>query len=183
VRQLRAAAAEVRQHQSQQRGRAAQLSGLPPELADSSVLASLATGVEGQQRGGLSFARLGEWASLEAFHQVRGTGCGCCWGQGQPHIGRAHWVRRCGEARGARVWTPVGILLTQYPTLFHLSRQCFTSRCSSVCGFTNSLMAAAAPAPLIHHSWLLLRVVACGAACRCPGTALMVADGCYLPAG
>lgn len=86
VRQLRAAAAEVRQHQSQKRGRAAQLSGLPPELADSSVLASLATGVEGQQRGGLSFARLGEWASLEAFHQVRGTDGCCCWGQGKPGI-------------------------------------------------------------------------------------------------
>lgn len=65
------AAAAVRQQQSQQRGRAAAaLNNLPPELADSSVLDTLAAGVDGPQRGSLSFQKLGAWADLNAFKQV-----------------------------------------------------------------------------------------------------------------
>jgi hypothetical protein len=63
------AAIKVRQHQSQQRGRAALLSSLPQELTDTAVVDTLAKGVEGS-RGGISAAKLGVWASLDAFHQV-----------------------------------------------------------------------------------------------------------------
>jgi hypothetical protein len=75
VRSLRVAAAEVRQQFSQQR-RAALMAGLPDDIGGTSVLESLATGVEGQQRGGLSLQRLGEWAGLSTFRQVCVVCCG-----------------------------------------------------------------------------------------------------------
>lgn len=77
VRNIQQAASDVRQHQSQQRGRAALLSSLPQELADTSVVDTLAKGIEGPQRGGISPAKLGKWASLNAFHQVLP-----CWTEG-----------------------------------------------------------------------------------------------------
>jgi hypothetical protein len=46
------------------------MAGLPDDIGGTSVLDSLATGVEGQQRGGLSLQRLGEWAGLSTFRQV-----------------------------------------------------------------------------------------------------------------
>jgi hypothetical protein len=70
VRNIQQAAGDVRQQQSQQRGRAALLSSLPQELADTSVVDALAKGIERPQRGGISAAKFGEWASLDAFHQV-----------------------------------------------------------------------------------------------------------------
>jgi hypothetical protein len=71
VRNICQAANAARQHQGQQRGRAATLlSSLPAEISSSSVLDALARGVEGQHRGGISIQRLGEWASMSTFHQV-----------------------------------------------------------------------------------------------------------------
>lgn len=69
VRSIRSIATEVRQQFSQQR-RAALMTGLPDDIGGTSVLESLAAGVEGQQRGGLSMAKLGDWAALSTFHQV-----------------------------------------------------------------------------------------------------------------
>lgn len=70
VRNICQAANAARQHQGQQRGRAATLlSSLPADISSSSVLDALARGVEGQHRGGISIQRLGEWASMSTFHQ------------------------------------------------------------------------------------------------------------------
>lgn len=72
LRSLRIVAAEVRQHQQSQRPgsrAAALLSSLPPELSDTSALAAIAAGAE-ERGGGLSYDRLRQLGSLEAFHQV-----------------------------------------------------------------------------------------------------------------
>jgi hypothetical protein len=62
------------------------------KLAVRSVIESLVQGVEGKQRGGLSLARLGEWVSFNAFHQVSGgmRVPVCVWGQ--DHLGLCCWV-------------------------------------------------------------------------------------------
>jgi hypothetical protein len=73
LRQLRNAAAEVRQHQQQQRPgtrAAALLSSLPPELSDAAALSAIAAGAEAGRGGGLSFERLRALGELPAFHQA-----------------------------------------------------------------------------------------------------------------
>lgn len=73
VRTISQKALEVRQHQSQQRGRASLLSSLPQELADMSVIDTLAKGVgDGSNRGSVSLQKLHEWVSMDVFYQV-------CW--------------------------------------------------------------------------------------------------------